>query len=243
MIRCESLTCKYDDKIILDDISLHIKHHLTLLGSNGSGKSTLAKAMCNLIEYKGRIYIDDKNIKDIRAKELAKLITYIPTKLQVYDPYITVYEFILLGRFVYKESFFDYSKEDYEEVDNALTLLSCEHLKNHNISSLSSGETQLILIAQALTQKSKIIIFDEPTANLDPYNSKIIAQHIKKLKESLDVILITHDLHLASYIDSPTLFIADKRAVYYEDREKFFNEDTLKKLYGVTFKALMVSYE
>ena len=243
MLEIKELTCKYDEKSILENISLHVKRHLSILGSNGSGKSTMAKALCGLLKYDGDICIDDKNIKNIRPKELAKLITYIPTKLEAYDRYIDVFDFVLLGRFAYNENFLDYKESDYKEVEKNLKLLSCEHLKNHTLGSLSSGEQQLVLIAQALTQKSKIIIFDEPSANLDPYNSKIIAKHIKKLKKSVDIILITHDLHLASYIQNPVLFLSDKRAHFYEQREQFFNEDVLKELYGVDFDNLAVKYE
>ena len=243
MIECRDLTCKYDNKIILDKISLHIKKHLSILGANGSGKSTLAKAICNLMKFEGYISVFDTDIRKLHPKKLAKLITYIPTKLEFYDAYITVSDFILLGRFAYKNNFLDYSKSDYKEVQNSLELLSCEHLKNSTLGSLSSGEQQLVLIAQALTQKSKIIIFDEPTANLDPYNSKIIANHIKNLKKSLNIILITHDLHLASYINSPLLFVSDKKIDFYKDTDSFFSEDTLEKLYGVAFNGLMVDYE
>ncbi len=243
MLKCKKLTCKHGEKIILDDIFLHVEKHLSILGANGSGKSTFAKAICKLIDFEGEISINEKDIKTIKAKEFAKLITYIPTKLEIYDEYIRVYDFVLLGRFSYKESFFDYSKADHKEVDKNLKLLSCEHLKNHTLSSLSSGEQQLILIAQALTQQSDTIIFDEPTANLDPANSKIIANHIKKLKESVNVILITHDLHLASYIDSPVLFISNQKAKLYKERDSFFDTATLSKLYGVNFNNLVASYE
>jgi iron complex transport system ATP-binding protein len=105
---------------------------------------------------------------------------------------------------------------------------------------LSSGEQQLTLIAQALAQQSEIIIFDEPTANLDPHNSKIIAEHIKGLKEYHQIILITHDLNLASYVQNPVLFIKEKKAHYYEDG--FFDDSVLKELYGVEFESLAVKY-
>jgi len=94
MIELNSLRCKYYEKIILENISLKIDTHLTVLGSNGSGKSTLAKALCNLIDYEGKISFDGKNIKDMSLKDRAKLISYIPTKLEVYDPYISVEEFV-----------------------------------------------------------------------------------------------------------------------------------------------------
>jgi len=241
MIKLNSLKCKYDEKIILNNISLNINKHLSILGANGSGKSTLAKAISNLIEYEGSITIDGKNIKELSRLERAKHISFIPAKLEVYDPYISVEEFVLLSRFAYKQNFMDYSDRDKQITQNTLKFLNISHLKNHTINSLSSGEAQLTLIAGALTQQSKIIILDEPTANLDPRNSKIIAQHIKGLKDYHQIILITHDLHLASFINSPTLFIKDSNALYYE--KNFFEDATLKELYGVEFKDLAVKYE
>ena len=241
MIELNSLTCRYKDKTILEDISQKIENHLTILGANGSGKSTLAKAICNLIEYEGEIKIDALNIKELSLVDKAKQLSYIPAKLEVYDEYISVEEFVLLGRFPYKNNFFDYSQKDRNITLQTLEFLKIKHLKNNTINSLSSGEQQLALIAQALTQQSKIIIFDEPTANLDPHNSKIIAQHIKGLKEYHQVILITHDLHLASFVSSPILFIKKSKASYYE--KEFFHSENLEALYEVEFDSLAVKYD
>ncbi|MEA3330537.1 MAG: ABC transporter ATP-binding protein [Campylobacterota bacterium] len=241
MIELKALACSFDKKIILQDISLQIKNHLTILGANGSGKSTLAKAVCGLVEFSGEVFIESKNIKELSLTQRAKTLSYIPAKLEIYDNFITLYEFVLLGRFPYKKSFFEYSKRDKNITIQTLEFLKIAHLKNHTLNSLSSGEQQLALIAQALSQQSKIIIFDEPTANLDPHNSKIIAQHIKGLKEYHQVILITHDLHLASFVDSHVVFIKDKQAFYYE--ESFFNDSTLEKLYGVKFNSLVPKYD
>ncbi len=241
MIELNSLSIKYDEKTILKDISLHIKDHLCILGANGSGKSTLAKALCDIVDYEGEIKIDSFDIKELSLVEKAKRLSYIPAKLEVYDTYITLEEFVLLGRFPYKKSFFEYRDEDKNKADENIKLLGLSHLKDHSVNSLSSGEQQLTLIAQALSQESDIIIFDEPTANLDPFNSKVIAKQIKKLKDTHKIILITHDLHLASYIDSPVLFIKNSKAEHFEDG--FFNPSTLNELYGVEFDALAVKYE
>jgi len=241
MIELSLLTCKYEQKIILDELSLLIENHLTILGSNGSGKSTLAKAICDLIEFDGAVKINAKNIKEFSLKDKAQIISYIPAKLDVYDTYISVEEFVLLGRFPYKKSFFEYERADKQRVKKSLEFLNISFLASHSLGSLSSGETQLVLIAQALTQESQIIIFDEPTANLDPKNTKIIAKQIKKLKENHQVILITHDLHLAHYIDSSVFFINNKKGTFY--KENFFNAKTLEKLYGIAFDNLAVKYD
>ena len=241
MIELKDLKCAFDKRSILENVSLKIENHVSILGANGSGKSTLAKAICSLVAFNGEVVINDRNIQELSLNEKAKMLSYIPAKLEIYDSFITVEEFVLLGRYPYKKSFFEYSQRDKNITKQTLEFLKISHLKNSTLSSLSSGEQQLSLIAQALTQQSKIIIFDEPTANLDPHNSKIIAEHIKGLKEYHQVILITHDLHLADYVNSPVIFIKDKTTHYYKD--DFFNDTTLEKLYGVSFDSLAVKYD
>jgi len=241
MIKIDKLSCSFDEKQILHDISLEATQHFTLLGANGSGKSTLAKAICGLVKYEGDVKIDGQNVKNLTLKERAKLLTYIPTKLELYDPYISVLEFVLLGRFVYKKSFFDYESRDKTIAKETLEILDLSHLSEHSLSSLSSGETQLVMLAQAITQQSKIIIFDEPTANLDPKNTKIIAGRIKALKEYHTVVLITHDLHLAYFINSPIAFIKKRELHYFT--EGFFKEENLQELYDVRFKDMVVKYD
>ena len=241
MIEIKNLSCAFNTKTILQNINLNIQSHLCILGANGSGKSTLAKAVCGLIEQGGEVSINATNIKELSLIQKARLISYIPAKLEIYDSFISVEEFVLLGRFPYKRSFFEYSDKDKNIVQETLDFLKISHLKEHPLSSLSSGEQQLTLIAQALAQESEIMIFDEPTANLDPHNTKIIAQYIKGLKEHHQVILITHDLHLASYFNEDVAFIKNKTLTLYT--QNFFNDATLSELYNVNFKGLVAQYD
>lgn len=241
MIELKNLSCSYDEKVILQDVNLSIPSHLNILGANGSGKSSLAKCLVGLLEYQGEILLDTQNIQTIAQKDLAKSISYIPTKLELYDEFISVEEFVLLSRYAHKKSFLDYSPHDKKIVQDSLDALDISHLAKHNVSSLSSGEQQLTLIASALANKSKVIIFDEPTANLDPKNSKIIALHIKELQKAHQIILITHDLQLAFFMQSPTLFIKNTKALLYE--KDFFTPSNLEELYEVSFESLAVKYD
>lgn len=240
MIELKELQCAFNERVILENVSLEIDSHMSILGANGSGKSTLAKAICGLVTFSGTLCIEGKKTEEYTLNERAKLLSYIPAKLDIYDPYISVEEFVLLGRFAHKKNLFDYSDKDKNITLQTLEFLNIAHLKESSVNSLSSGEQQLVLIAQALAQQSKIIIFDEPTANLDPHNAKIIAQHIKGLKEWHQIILITHDLHLACYVDSPVLFLKEKKATFYE--REFFDDAKLEELYGVAFASLAVKY-
>ncbi len=240
MIKLQSLACGFDNHSVLEDITLDIASHLSILGANGSGKSTLARAICGLTGYEGEVSLFGESIQNIAPKTRAKTISYIPAKLDIYDSFITVFEFVLLGRFPYKKSFFEYDAKDKIIAQKTIAFLNIRHLSSHTVASLSSGEQQLVLIAQALAQQSKIIIFDEPTANLDPRNAKIIAEHIKGLKEYHQIILITHDLHLACFVGSPIAFIKEKRVTLYE--EGFFEDANLEELYGVAFSSMAVRY-
>ena len=239
MISLEKVSTAYKKENILQDISLEITTHVSILGENGAGKSTLAKLLCGLQPYKGKIRIDGQDMAQLSLLDLAKSIAYVPAQLEIYDVTISVEAFVLLGRFAYKERFFAYSQDDRKKVQEVLALLNLTQLSQHAMGSLSSGQTQLVLIAQALAQESKIIIFDEPTANLDPKNSKIIGNHIKELKQKHQVVLITHDLHLAHFIDSPILFVQEKQVHFETD---FFQAERLQALYGVAFDDLAVAY-
>ena len=241
-INIQNLTCRYSNKTLFEDISLSLKDHTTLLGANGSGKSSLARAICSLIEYEGNIFLDGVDLAKLTPRQRAKELFYLPAKLDVYDSSLSVFEFVLLSRFAHKDSFFNYTSKDRAFALEALEKLSLTHLQEHSVGSLSSGESALVLLASALCAQSKLLILDEPTANLDPHNAKIIAQHIKELKEERQIFLITHDLHLACYIQSPLLFLKEGNFLQFEDPKEFFNDTTLQELYGVEFQNMAVVY-
>ena len=241
-LEIRDLSCSYKNKTLFENVDLLLGKHTTLLGGNGSGKSSLARAICSLIAYEGHIFLDGADLAKLTPKQRAKELFYLPAKLDVYDNSLSVFEFVLLSRFAHKDRFFHYSSEDKKLVHEALEKLSLSHLQNHSVSSLSSGESALVLLASALCAQSRLLILDEPTANLDPRNAKVIAQHIKALKEEQEIFLITHDLHLACYIQSPLLFLKEGIFTQFQEPKEFFNDATLQQLYGVEFQNLAVVY-
>lgn len=233
-MKITNLRLAYDKKCILEGINLSSERNFTIMGANGSGKSTLAKSLCGLLPYEGSILIDGIELKDMPAKERAKKVAYIPSKMQSFEQFTSVEEFVLLGRYPYKSSFKDYSNEDRQHVKDMLEELHISDLKQSNLDALSSGQQQLVLIAQALVQQSRYIIFDEPTANLDPKNTQLFLQEFKRLRHKYTTILITHDIQLASHLNDPVLFIKDTHTEFYETG--FFKKDFLAQAYDVPFK-------
>jgi len=241
-IEIQDLQCSYNSTPLFKGVDLTIDTHLTILGANGAGKSTFAKALCALTPYSGKIYLNTKELRNFSAKELARHLFYVPTKLESFDTRISVFEFVLLSRFAHKDPFFEYSLDDKQRAKESLEKLFLTHLSDHALSSLSSGESALVLIAAALCSQSQIIIFDEPTANLDPANAKKVATHIKELKKTHTILLITHDLHLACFLQSPVAFLKEGVFSLFEDPSSFFDDAVLERLYGVKFHNLAVSY-
>ena len=233
MIETKNLSCGYETTII-DALTFKSEKNLVILGANGAGKSTLAKALCALLKSEGEIFIDETPLSALSAHEQAKAITYIPPKLESYDTYISVLEFVLMGRHPYKNPFAEYSEDDQKM---AKRLISKSRLDPHkSIGVLSSGQQQLLLITQALAQESKIIIFDEPTANLDPKHSLEFYKALQDLEQDTQKIVITHDLNMAYKLGYEVLFIADGGGRHYKDPTQFFTPQNLKTCYGVTFK-------
>ena len=172
----------YSDAI-LHNISFELKEseNLIILGSNGAGKSTLAKVLCG-ITPSSCVTINKRDLDTIKAKERTKYINYIPAKLEIFDEYIALDEYLNLSRL-----------NSQLESKNILKLLELEALKNKPCQQLSSGEQQLTMLATAILHNAKITIFDEPTANLDPKKSCDVFSLLKsKLFQSK--IIITHDL-------------------------------------------------
>ncbi len=196
-------------KDILYEISLSICENLVILGENGAGKSTLAKFMCGLISG-NRIFLDKKELTSY--KNHAQLINYIPANLSVYDENITVQEYL--------QSAFYTSEIDYEAIKHMMQIFS---LHQQTLHTLSSGQKQLLQIALARLQNAKITIFDEPTANLDPQNSKKIFNILTKNFQQK--IIITHDLNLAYKLGYKVLYLHKGRVAFFGSFKEFLAKD------------------
>lgn len=235
MIDVHMLSCGYSDKVIVKDIDFSSAGNMIVLGPNGAGKSTLAKALCGLLPHEGTIFLDGNELRQMTPHERAKQIAYIPSKLDVFDVHTTVEEFVLLGRYPYKAAYRNYDPEDYELVEQTVRRVGIEALQQQRVHELSSGQQQLALIAQALAQQSRILIFDEPTANLDPAHTVAFVQQLHALQHSHQTVLITHNLHLASQLEGTVLFVDGGGARFYEEARSFFTAENLEQCYGVGF--------
>ena len=208
---------------ILNNIDLTINNNLVILGSNGAGKSTLAKLLSGVIKSDS-VYIDNINLNKIKLNKKASLINYIPPTLDIFDKYITIRDYLELSNI-----------SNNIDIKTITDRLNISHLLDKH--SLSSGESQLILVASALIHNAKITIFDEPTANLEP---KRVVEIYNILKSDVlnYKIIITHDINLAYKLGYDILYLRDGNIEFNGSSTQFFQKDNLYNIFGKSIKRV-----
>ena len=206
---------------ILRDISFSLQagENLIILGSNGTGKTTLAKVLCGMTPSDS-VNIDGINPSKVYGKKRAKLINYVPPKLDIFDAFITVREFLELAIL-----------HNNLTIDTVLESLHITHLADKFCKTLSSGESQLLLIASALLHDARYTIFDEPTANLDPNKMQLLFALLKDTSTLESKIIITHNLDLAYKLGYNILFLEEGTMKFHGTSTNFFSQSHLDTLY------------
>lgn len=186
---------------VVSDINLTLQSGqlACLIGENGVGKSTLLKTLTGFLpKLEGSLLLDGKDISEFSQRALARQISIVLTqKPDVQN--LTVEEIVGLGRSPYTGFFGKLHANDQQIVDESITAVGIEKLKNRMIQTLSDGERQKVMIAKALAQQTPVIFLDEPTAFLD-FSSKVETfQLLQRMAHEMGklVLLSTHDLELA----------------------------------------------
>lgn len=201
-IQTDSVSLKIDH-FQLHNISLSIpKGEITsIVGPNGSGKSTFLKVISRLLHADdGSVYVQDIDTKKYKTKEFAKTIAMLPQSKDAL-PNLTVKELISFGRFPYKHFLFNRFNEDDEKVVNkAMEMTYTKKYQDRLFYSLSGGEQQKVRLAMALTQKTDILLLDEPTTYLDIAHQFELMDLMQQINEeyNMTIIMVLHDLQQAA---------------------------------------------
>lgn len=220
MLHITDLTFRYSRKspVVLDGISISLKDGEigVLLGKNGSGKTTLFKTVLGFEKPEaGQMDFNGKDLIKMNRRGRAEQIAYVPQDIQFGD--LTVFDTVLLGRLPYFG--LRASKEDEEIVIKTLKEMGLEELAGRNTAELSGGERQKVAIARALAQEPKLLVFDEPTGNLDIANEQLILKEILRVtkEKGIGVLTSLHDLNEALSIGDVFFFIKDGKIRYFGD--------------------------
>ena len=155
---------------------------VSLIGPNGTGKTTLLKAIAHLIKYEGDIGV----IGETGYKNFRDSFTYVP-QMSVNNINLTVFEIVLLGRV--RDLTWKIEKIHLNAVAEILDELNLSHLSCSKFSSLSGGQKQMVIMAQAMVSKPKILLLDEPTSALDLKHQLQIMETAKKYTKKTIILL------------------------------------------------------
>ncbi len=194
IIECDKVSFGYQKgEVVLKEVSFQVFAHdfIGIIGPNGGGKSTLLKLLLGLIEpSSGTIRIFGKS-----PTLHPNSIGYVPQHLQFDKQFpLTVLDVVLQGRLKYHRIFCKYSQKDFDAAHTALQEVGLKDLANHAFGALSGGQTQRVLIARALASEPKLLLLDEPTANVDFQAEASILELLGRLSKHITIIMVTHNL-------------------------------------------------
>ena len=219
------------------DLSLEDGEIGVLLGKNGAGKSTLFKCVLGLLKPQGEMLFDGQDIAKMSRANRAKLIAYVPQEISLGD--LTVFDCVLTGRIAHFGMVA--TKEDREIVGQVLKELGLEDLAHKNANCLSGGERQKVAIARALAQEPKMLVFDEPTGNLDIQNEQLIFDIAKKIanEKNITILIAIHNINFAFAFGDKFFLMKEGRISHVGDVE-ILNEETIKDTFGINAKIFDV---
>ncbi len=181
---------------LLENVSLNVfeKDFVGIVGPNGGGKTTLIKLMLGLLKpLKGEI-----SVFGLPPEKGRVHIGYLSQHENIdFDFPITVREIVLTSRLGNK-LFKKYSWKDFEIVDFALKKMNLMHLKDKNLNKLSGGEKQRVFVARALASKPRVLILDEPLANVDIFIQKELYEILTELNKEMAIIVVDHNIEMLS---------------------------------------------
>lgn len=242
MLNCDNLTFRYSraGRPVLRGASLSLGPGEIgiVLGKNGSGKTTLFKNILGIhTPSGGSIRFDGENLLNMPRRERARRIAYVPQDIQFGA--LTVFDSILMGRVAYFG--LKASHEDYLAVEKILTDMGLEAFANRNVEALSGGERQKIAIARAMAQEPKLMVFDEPTGNLDIANEQLILTEARKLsrEKGISILSSLHDLNQALYFGDRFFFLKDG-VVKYAGGKDMVCEEVIRDIFDIDVKMVEI---
>jgi iron complex transport system ATP-binding protein len=235
MVEIKDITFAYNrnSRNILEKVGFDIEKNqcIAILGNNGAGKSTLLKCMDKICPAQnGVVLVDSQNVYEMNRNEMARNIAYVQQNSTSVN--MTVFDAILLGRKPYIK--WDATSEDRKIVCEMIERMHLEDFALRNVSELSGGEAQKVMLARALAQEPKVLLLDEPTSNLDPRNQHEVLRIVKMIakEHNISVAIIIHDLNLAIRYCDRFIFLKDSQVYSYGGLEVMTPEN-IEEVYRI----------
>lgn len=228
-VHIDNLSVYYGQTPAIAGVCLDVEdgEYLGIIGPNGGGKSTLLKAILGLAPTAaGTVQVFGNRLGKNKAS-----VGYVPQFATLDKRFpITLFEVVLTGRLKQGLSpFFRFTQKDKEMARELLERVGIADIANRQISELSGGEFQKMLIARALAVNPRLLLLDEPTASVDAGSRDQIYGLLEELNKNMTIILVTHDL-LAISSQVRRLACLNGHLIYHGEPE--LTENIVNNLYG-----------
>ncbi|MGN7610946.1 metal ABC transporter ATP-binding protein [Magnetococcales bacterium HHB-1] len=217
VIEIKNLDFSYDWEVVFENVDLTIrqKDFVAIIGPNGGGKTTLLKLLLGLLTpLKGEIYIVGKS-----PQEASPYIGYVPQDVHTNRSFpITALDVVLMGKRNPKQRFSWQTAANRRDALAALERMGMGNYADKKIGMLSGGQRQRVFIARALITQPKLLLLDEPTANIDTKGQADFYRLLRTLNKEITIIVVSHDLlAISRYVKS--VLCVNKKLHYHGQAE------------------------
>lgn len=237
MLEVRDISVSYSEREVLRDVSLTLRggEIIVLLGANGAGKTTLIRALNGTVATAGgEIMLGGRDLGNLSRREIARNIAVVAQENETRFP-VTVLEFVLSGRFVHGNAFGWESEKDVEFAEKALADCDLASYETRLMNHLSGGERQRVVLARAIATNARILLLDEPTANLDLAHQAMMFRLVRKRckNDGYSAIVITHDLNLASEFADEIIMLKDGRIAAMGTPAEILTTENVRNIFAV----------
>ena len=235
-ISTQDLSYEIEGNILLDGVTMHADRGqlVGLIGPNGAGKSTLLRNISGILKSRyGTVQLDGTDITEQSTREVATALALVP-QIAPYTYGFTSIELVLMGRYPHLGRFQIEGREDDRIARDAMALTETEEFADRTLDTLSGGERQRVFVARALAQQPRVLLMDEPTANLDVLHQLKVLGLVRQLvDDGLTAVAAIHDLNMAArYCDK--LVLLNKGHLLAEGSpEEVLTPETIESAFGV----------
>jgi len=239
MLEARDITINYGRREAVGDVSLRVKpgEVIAIIGPNGAGKSTLLRGLNGtLAPTRGEILLEGKPLRSYARRAVARRIAVVAQEADLRFP-VTVLEFVLGGRYAWSSAgtWGWESDRDVEVTQGVLSETELDGFESRLMNELSGGERQRAVLGRALATEAKLLLLDEPTANLDLAHQATMLRLVRGRCDDRETaaVVITHDLNLAAEFANHVLLMKDGRAIALGSPREVLTPERLIAVFGL----------
>lgn len=218
---------------------------LCVLGPNGSGKTTLLRCLLGRLKPTGgHVLLDGRALGAYSPRELARMLAYVPQFPRSAFAF-SVEQIVLMGRMAHTGVLGLAGREDRKVAELAMRMTETRPFAARDLSELSGGEAQRVMIARALAQQPSVLLLDEPTSHLDIRNQLLIYQMMQRLAHDwrMGVVCVSHDINLAGQFADRMALMRDGRLLADGSPREVLRADVLVATYAVEIELIATGPE